>query len=361
MSDSALPINQILQGDCVDLLATLPEASVDMIFADPPYNLQLKQELWRPNRTRVDAVNDAWDQFETVRQYDEFSLRWMKACRRVLKDSGTLWVIGSYHNIYRLGALLQDLDFWILNDVVWIKTNPMPNFRGVRFTNAHETLLWAVKNQHSSYTFNHTAMKMLNDGKQMRSDWVLPICNGSERIKVNGKKAHSTQKPLALLYRALLSATMPEDLVLDPFFGTGTTGVAAKLLHRRWIGIEKEPDYVRLAADRIANTHAEDYQPEVFEVRSKRRAARRVAFSRLLETGLLRPGQRLFFQGDHAQTARVKPDGILRMGEVEGSIHQLARQLTNGAPSNGWDLWFYEDEQGNLQVIDALRQLIRQW
>lgn len=360
MSHPELPINQVLQGDCIELLATLPEASVDMVFADPPYNLQLKQELWRPNHTRVDAVNDTWDQFETVGKYDEFSLRWLTACRRVLKDTGTLWVIGSYHNIYRLGALLQDLDFWILNDVVWIKTNPMPNFRGVRFTNAHETLLWAVKNRQSRYTFNHKAMKMFNDGKQMRSDWVLPICNGGERIKINGKKAHSTQKPLALLYRVLLSATMPDDLVLDPFFGTGTTGVAAKLLHRRWIGIEKEPAYVQLAMDRIHATRVEEYQPEVFEVRSKRRAALRVAFSRLLETGLLRPGQHLYFQRDPSRMARVKPDGILRMGEVEGSIHQLARQLTNGAPSNGWDLWFYEDEHGDLQAIDDLRQLIRQ-
>jgi site-specific DNA-methyltransferase (adenine-specific) len=355
-----LPLDQVLEGDCLPWLDSLPENSVDLIFADPPYNLQLRQELWRPNLTRVAAVTDAWDQFDNFESYDQFCRRWLVACRRVLKDTGTLWVIGSYHNIYRLGALLQDLGYWILNDVVWIKTNPMPNFRGVRFANAHETLLWAAKSRESSYTFNHQGMKRLNDGKQMRSDWVLPICSGPERLKIDGKKAHSTQKPLALLYRVILSATEPGDVVLDPFFGTGTTGVAARLLHRHWIGIEKEPDYVRLARTRVAQTLVEDFQPEVFEVRSQRRIARRVPFGRLLEAGLLRPGQALYFQADRAKIARVKPDGFLRMGEMEGSIHQVARKLVGGSPCNGWDIWYYESDSGNLLAIDELRQAFRQ-
>ncbi|MBU1662680.1 MAG: site-specific DNA-methyltransferase, partial [Chloroflexi bacterium] len=235
-----LPINQILPGECVEVLNKLPEKSVDLIFADPPYNLQLSQELWRPNMTRVEAVNDEWDQFASFEAYDQFSRAWLTVCRRVLKDTGALWVIGSYHNIYRLGSILQDLGYWILNDVIWVKTNPMPNFRGVRFTNAHETLIWASKFKGAKYTFNHHAMKALNRGKQMRSDWELPLCTGPERIKVNGVKAHSTQKPESLLYRVILSSSNPGDVVLDPFFGSGTTGAVAKKLHRRWIGIERE-------------------------------------------------------------------------------------------------------------------------
>lgn len=359
MESQKLPLNQVLQGDCIKLLNDLPANSVDLIFADPPYNLQLRQELWRPNHTLVDAVTDDWDQFSTSASYDAFSNAWLAACRRVLKDSGTIWVIGSYHNIYRLGALLQDNGFWILNDIVWVKTNPMPNFRGVRFANAHETLLWASKSQDSRYTFNHQAMKMFNDGKQMRSDWVLPICTGPERLKVNGKKAHSTQKPLALLYRIVLSSSNPHMVVLDPFFGTGTTGVAAKLLHRYWIGIEQEPEYVRLARERIAATPVEAYDEKVFEVRSPRRIARRVPFNNLVESGYVRPGQSLYFRADRDRSARVKPDGRLRMGDHEGSIHQLARTLTDGSPCNGWDMWFYETDQGKLKSIDALRQNFR--
>ncbi len=303
-------------------------------------------------------MNDAWDQFETVGSYDDFSRRWLMACRRVLKENGSLWVIGSYHNIFRLGSAIQDLGFWILNDIIWIKTNPMPNFRGVRFTNAHETLIWAGKTKAGRYTFNHQAMKMINDGKQMRSDWVLPICTGPERLKVDGKKAHSTQKPLALLYRIILASTLPGDVVLDPFFGTGTTGVAASLLHRNWIGIEQEPDYVEMARQRITETRVEDYDPEVFEVRSRRKLAGRIPFGQLLEVGLLRPGQSLYFQADRRQIARVKPDGLLRMGDSEGSIHQIARQLAGGSPCNGWDLWYYKSDGGRLQTIDALRQVI---
>ena len=252
MSEANLPLDEILPGDCIDILEHLPAKSVDLIFADPPYNLQLQQELWRPNMTRVDAVDDAWDRFTSFQAYDEFTRRWLQGCRRVLKDTGTLWVIGSYHNIYRVGTILMDLGYWILNDVVWIKTNPMPNFRGVRFTNAHETLIWAQKERGARYTFNYHDMKALNDDLQMRSDWHIPLCTGAERIKVNGEKAHSTQKPEALLYRVILSSSNPGDVVLDPFFGSGTTGAVAKRLSRHWIGIERDERYIAVARERIA-------------------------------------------------------------------------------------------------------------
>src|SRR3970040_467167 len=247
-----LPLNQILKGDCVENLNSLPERSIDLIFADPPYNLQLQNELHRPNMTKVDAVDDHWDQFDSFEAYDEFSRNWLKACKRVLKPTGTIWVIGSYHNIFRLGTILQDLGYWILNDVIWVKTNPMPNFRGVRFTNAHETLIWAVTSPRARYTFNHHAMKDLNDGLQMRSDWHLAICSGKERLRIDGRKAHATQKPEALLYRILLSSTNPGDVVLDPFFGTGTTGAVAKRLGRHWSGMGRGPASTHGARARIA-------------------------------------------------------------------------------------------------------------
>ncbi len=247
-----LPRDQILQGDSVACLDTLPEQSIDLIFADPPYNLQLQQTLWRPNRTKVDAVNELWDHFDSFAEYDAFTRAWLTACRRVLKANGTLWVIGSYHNIYRVGAILMDLGYWILNDVVWTKTNPMPNFRGVRFTNAHETLIWAQKERGNPYTFNYQTMKALNGGLQMRSDWEIPICSGKERIKIDGVKAHPTQKPEALLERVILSSSNVGDVILDPFFGSGTTGAVAKRLHRHWIGIERDPVYVKVATERIA-------------------------------------------------------------------------------------------------------------
>ncbi len=251
MESAGLPLDQVLLGDCVEVLSGLPERSIDLIFADPPYNLQLRQELWRPNRTRVDPVDEEWDRFASFAEYDAFTRAWLAACRRVLKDTGTIWVIGTYHNIYRVGAILQDLGYWILNDVVWVKRNPMPNFRGVRFTNAHETLIWAQKARGKRYTFHHQLMKSLNGDLQMRSDWHLPICTGKERLKVNGKKAHATQKPEALLERVILASSNPGDVVLDPFFGTGTTGAVAKRLGRRWIGIERDPRYVELAIRRI--------------------------------------------------------------------------------------------------------------
>lgn len=356
MTRNTLPLDQIITGDCTKVLATLPEKSVDLIFADPPYNLQLQQELWRPNMTLVDAVDDEWDQFAGGFQaYDEFTRAWLSACRRVLKDTGTLWVIGSYHNIYRVGAILMDLGYWILNDIVWVKTNPMPNFRGVRFTNAHETLLWAQKQRGARYTFNYHPMKALNDGLQMRSDWELPLCTGSERLKVNGSKAHSTQKPEALLYRVIMSSSNPGDVVLDPFFGSGTTGAVAKKLHRRWIGIERDPGYVKLAQERIDMVQVDLFADEVFAFTSKRDRPR-LAFGTLLEMGLLRPGQTLYFDRKHDVSAIVLANGTIKWGETTGSIHEVGRAIRR-APCNGWDHWYYEDQvTGELRVIDVLRE-----
>jgi modification methylase len=351
--------NSIIQGNCIEILAALPGKSVDLVFADPPYNLQLSQELLRPDSSVVDAVDDDWDQFESFAAYDEFSRAWLSGCQRVLKDTGSLWVIGSYHNIYRIGALLQDLGFWLLNDVVWVKTNPMPNFRGVRFANAHETLIWVSKFKGARYTFNHHAMKAFNNQKQMRSDWVLPLCTGNERLKENGEKAHPTQKPEALLYRVILASSNPGDLVLDPFFGTGTTGAVAKTLHRDWIGIEQESKYIQVAQKRIDSIEPEPYNGPIFDVHDQKRLAPRVAFAQLLEAGLLLPGQRLYFQRDEEITALVKPDGKLHYNGVEGSIHQIARQLVGGSPCNGWDLWHYQDADGLLHPIDKLRETLR--
>ena len=296
--------------------------------------------------------------FSGFGEYDRFTQAWLSACRRVLKPEGAIWVIGTYHNIYRVGTILQNLGYLILNDVLWIKTNPMPNFRGVRFTNAHETLLWASKSKESRYTFNHHAMKSLNGDKQMRSDWTLSICSGSERIKINGKKAHTTQKPEALLYRVLLASSRPGDIILDPFFGTGTTGAVAKRLHRRWIGIEREAKYVRVAKKRIAKVKAESLEQETFDVSDKRRLAPRVPFASLLEAGLLRPGQKLYFRRDRSLIARVKPDGHLRLNGLEGSIHQVGRELIQG-PCNGWEHWYFRDGKGELRKIDDLRERLR--
>lgn len=352
-----LPLDQILQGDCVEILERLPEKSVDLIFADPPYNLQLQKELWRPNQTRVDAVDDDWDHYDSLEAYDAFCRQWIAACRRVLKDTGTLWVIGSYHNIFRIGALLQDLGFWFLNDVIWIKTNPMPNFRGVRFTNAHETLLWVSKFKGARYTFNHHALKALNDDLQMRSDWLLPICNGPERIRHNGQKAHSTQKPEALLYRVLTAASRPGDVVLDPFFGSGTTGAVAKKLGRHWIGIEREAEYIRVAEERLSQVQPLSDENAVYALEGRAPAkTQRLPFGRLLEAGLLQPGQSLYYRGERAQAAQVRADGRLMLDGLCASIHGLASQLSGGAPANGWLTWYYEDENQRLCVIDELRQ-----
>ena len=361
MTETTLPLDTILEGDCVEILNGLPEASVDLIFADPPYNLQLQNELHRPDASKVDAVTDSWDQFASFAAYDAFTHNWLTACKRVLKPTGTLWVIGSYHNIFRVGTIMQNLGYWILNDVLWIKTNPMPNFRGVRFANAHETLIWASTAKGARYTFNHQAMKRLNDGKQMRSDWwILPLTTGAERLRdENGKKAHSTQKPEALLYRIIVSASNPGDVVLDPFFGSGTTGAVAKKLHRHWIGIEREAAYIRLARQRIDDITPAAFDPAVFDLRSRKKRARRVPFSALVENGYLQPGQTLYFRSDRSIPAIIKPDAYLHLDDgFEGSIHQTARHLSGDAPANGWDLWFFE-KNGKLISLDTLRTQFR--
>lgn len=338
-------------------MPTLPEESIDLIFVDPPYNLRLSRDLWRPNRTRVNAVKETWDRFADYPAYDAFTRQWIIECRRLLKPKGTLWVIGTYHNIHRIGAILQDMDFWILNDIIWIKTNPMPNFNGVRFTNSHETLIWAQKQRNSKTVFNHMTAKALNDGLQMRSDWVLPTCVGKERIKKTGKRAHPTQKPAALLYRILMSSTRPGDVVLDPFFGTGTTGLMASELKRHWIGIEKDLDYVALAQERIRAGKQPDINPALYELAEKRHRGR-IPFGSLLEVGLLHPGQTLFFENRNGVEATIHSDGTLIYGNLRGTIHTLGRQLLH-APCNGWLHWYYKDPaSGQLRIIDELRQLL---
>jgi site-specific DNA-methyltransferase (adenine-specific) len=359
MNELAPYINQVLLGDCMEILDHLPEKSVDMIFADPPYNLQLQHELWRPDSSRVEAVEDAWDKFENLREYDLFTRRWLTACRRVLKDTGTIWVIGTYHNIFRVGSQMQDIGYWFLNDVIWIKSNPMPNFRGVRFTNAHETLIWACKYKGAKYTFNHHAMKALNDDLQMRSDWFLPICTGNERVKLNGKKAHSTQKPIALLYRVIIACTNPGDIILDPFFGTGTTGVCAIKLRRHWIGIEKEKEYIQVAHSRISETQPASLEDKFYETRKGHQFSPRIPFASLLEHGLLSPGQRLYFQANRDQSASVRSDGHLLYGDMEGSIHKVGSLLSGNRPCNGWEAWFFEDKENYLRPINELRKNMR--
>ncbi|MEM8531255.1 MAG: DNA methyltransferase [Chloroflexota bacterium] len=357
-----MELDCIYQGDCRERLSALPEKSVDLIFADPPYNLQLSADLWRPNMTKVDAVDDAWDRFEDFAAYDRFTHEWLSACRRVLKDDGTIWVIGSYHNIYRVGAILQNLGYWFLNDVVWVKTNPMPQFRGVRFTNAHETLLWCKKSQDQKrYTFHYHAMKTLNEGKQMRSDWQMPLCTGGERLRVNGEKAHTTQKPEALLYRVILASSNPGDVVLDPFFGTGTTGAVAKKLGRHFIGIEREQEYIDVARERLADIPQPQSDDEVYGQFKTKRTLPRIAFAALLEQGLLLPGQSLFYDKRPDQVVTVLADGSLRTSDgLRGSIHKIGALVGNLPACNGWDHWYYQDEQDDLVVIDALRERIRQ-
>jgi modification methylase len=348
-----LPLDTILEGDCIAEMARLPDKSVDMIFADPPYNLQLGGDLFRPEGSRVDAVDDEWDKFESLTAYDNFTREWLDQARRILKDDGTIWVIGSYHNIYRVGALLQDADFWILNDIVWRKANPMPNFRGTRFTNAHETLIWCAKDEKARYTFNYRAMKALNDDLQMRSDWLLPICSGGERVKADdGSKAHPTQKPEALLYRILLACTKPGDVILDPFFGTGTTGAVARRLGRRWIGIEREQGYVKVAKERIASTLPLD--ESAMQTVPDKREQPRVAFGLLVESGLVPPGTALT-DAKRRWTASVRADGSIACGSHSGSIHKVGAALTCAPSCNGWTFWHVENA-GTLTLLDALRQ-----
>jgi modification methylase len=352
--------NQIIQGDCIEVMENMPEGSVDLVFADPPYNLQLRNKLHRPNMTLVDAVTDEWDRFESFSQYDDFSRGWLAACRRVLKPTGSIWVIGSYHNIFRVGKIMQDIGYWILNDVVWIKTNPMPNFRGVRFTNAHETLIWASTGPGAGYTFNHHDMKGLNNDKQMRSDWwLMPLTNRKERVRdENGGKGHSTQKPEALLYRVILSSTNPGDLVLDPFFGSGTTGAVARALHRDWLGIELESKYITMARKRIDAIEPAPFEAETFDP-SGRRRKKRVPFAALLEHGYLKPGQRLLFRQDPAVFADIRPNAKLQASDgFIGSIHKTGSHLVGGAPCNGWDQWYFKEDEDWLP-LDALRQRFR--
>ncbi|WP_283938359.1 site-specific DNA-methyltransferase [Sphingomonas alba] len=348
-----LPLDTILMGDCIAEMAKLPDKSVDMIFADPPYNLQLGGDLFRPEGGKVDACDDEWDKFDSLAVYDDFTREWLDQARRILKDNGTIWVIGSYHNIYRVGSLLQDADFWILNDIVWRKANPMPNFRGTRFTNAHETLLWCAKDEKARYTFNYRAMKALNDDLQMRSDWVLPICSGGERVKdAAGEKAHPTQKPEALLYRILLACTKPGDVVLDPFFGTGTTGAVARRLGRKWIGIEREPAYVKVARDRIASTLPLD--ESAMETVPDKRGQPRVAFGLLVESGMV-PAGALLTDSKRRWSARVRADGSIECEGHSGSIHKVGAALQVAPSCNGWTFWHVEQE-GALTLIDNLRQ-----
>ncbi len=359
---AALKHDVILVGDCLAELARLPSKSIDLVFADPPYNLQLSGELHRPDQSRVDGVDDAWDRFADFATYDAFTRAWLGECRRILKPTGALWVIGSYHNIFRVGATLQDLGFWILNDVVWRKTNPMPNFRGRRFANAHETLIWAAPAAEAkAYTFNYDALKVFNDDLQMRSDWFLPICTGEERLKdANGDKVHPTQKPEALLYRVLLASTKPGDVVLDPFFGTGTTGAVAKKLGRHFIGIERETAYADAARKRIDAT--ERTTGAVLKVFEGKRAEPRVPFGALIEAGLVAAGDVLTdSRRRFAATVRADASLLCETGGRQhvGSIHRVGAAVQGLEACNGWTFW-HREQSGALQPIDALRTEIRE-
>ena len=349
-------LNKIMAGDCIKSLQKIPTGTIDVVFADPPYNLQLSGDLTRPDQSKVDGVDNEWDKFDTFAAYDRFTRDWMAECQRVLKDNGTLWVIGSYHNIFRVGTVLQDLGFWILNDIIWRKSNPMPNFRGKRFTNAHETMIWAGKSDASKYTFNYDALKELNEGIQMRSDWVLPICNGGERLKnAKGEKAHPTQKPESLLHRVLIASTKQGDVVLDPFFGSGTTGAVAKKLGRHFIGIEREAKYREVAGKRIEDVRK--YDSDSLKITAAKRSEPRVPFGNLVERGMLRPGEKLVSLNGRF-SAKVRADGTLISSETKGSIHQVGAAL-EGAPScNGWTYWSYKRD-GKKVPIDMLRQQIR--
>ena len=344
--------NKIINGDSLDELKKIPDETFDVVFADPPYNLQLKNHLTRPDRSKVSAVNDKWDQFESFQKYDEFSISWLKECKRILKKNGTIWVIGSYHNIFRLGKAIQDLGFWILNDVIWNKNNPMPNFRGTRFTNAHETLIWASKNEKSKYTFNYQSLKCLNDDLQMRSNWNLPICNGSERLKKNGKKVHSTQKPESLLHRILLASSNKGDIILDPFLGSGTSATVAKKLGRNYFGIEKQKNYFKAAEQRIKNT--EPIDNELLDTLKSNRSKPRIPFGSLVELGIIKPGTSIF-DSKKKINAKIMVDGSIKYQQTEGSIHKVAAHILGAESCNGWTFWHYQIN-GSIFPIDNLRQ-----
>lgn len=346
----ALEINKIHHGDCIELLKQIPDNSVDLIFADPPYNLQLNNELYRPNQTKVDAVDDEWDKFESKEEYDKFTTLWMKECHRVLKNTGTFWVIGTYHNIFRVGTVMQNLGFWMLNDIIWVKTNPMPNFKGTRFNNAHETLIWAAKSKSSNYTFHYHSLKVMNDDLQMRSDWLIPICQGEERIKVNGQKAHSTQKPAELLFRIILSTSNPDDIVLDPFSGSGTTAAMAKRLGRRFIAFEKEEFYINVGNERLKKIQPLDKPLLEYKVEKKKP---KVPFINLIEKGYIKIGENLFSK-DKKYFAQVQADGSLIRDDQVGSIHKISARVLGKENNNGWAFWFVI-RNNRLVNIDELR------
>ena len=346
-----LATNTIHKGDCVELLKQIPDNSIDLIFADPPYNLQLNGDLFRPNQTKVDAVNDSWDKFESMEIYDKFTNAWLKECHRILKDTGTIWVIGTYHNIFRVGASLQDLGFWMLNDVVWIKSNPMPNFKGTRFNNAHETLLWATKSEKSKYTFHYHSMKTMNEDLQMRSDWTIPICQGEERIKVNGQKAHSTQKPEELLYRVILSTSNVGDVILDPFSGSGTTAAVAKKLGRNFIAFEREQFYIDVANNRLKEIIPIKENLLEYKVEVKKP---KVPFINLIDKNFVMVGDFLFSK-DEKHKAQIQADSSLESNNFVGSIHKVSALLLGKETNNGWTFW-YVKQKGKLVLIDDLRE-----
>jgi modification methylase len=344
--------NKIINGDSLEELKKIPRETFDLIFADPPYNLQLKGELTRPDRSKVSAVNDKWDQFENFKKYDEFTYEWLNECRRILKKDGAIWVIGSYHNIFRVGTAIQNLGFWILNDVIWNKNNPMPNFRGTRFTNAHETLIWASKSEKSKYTFNYQSLKCLNDDLQMRSNWNLPICSGSERLKKNGKKIHSTQKPESLLHRILLATSIKDDLILDPFLGSGTSAAVAKKLGRNYFGIEKDKNYFKAAEERLKAT--KPIEDDLLDTLKNNRSKPRIPFGSLVELGIIKPGTNIF-DNKKKITARIMADGSIKHNKAEGSIHKVAATILGAESCNGWTFW-HCDINGRTYPIDYLRQ-----
>lgn len=342
--------NTIVQGDCINLLKKIPDNSIDLIFADPPYNLQLSGDLYRPNQTKVDGVNDKWDKFESKEDYDKFCIQWLGECYRVLKNTGSIWVIGTYHNIFRVGAIMQNLNFWLLNDIIWVKSNPMPNFKGTRFNNAHETLIWATKSQKSSYTFHYHSMKVFNEDLQMRSDWLIPICQGDERIKVNGVKAHSTQKPAELLYRIILSTSNINDLILDPFSGSGTTAAVAKRLGRRFIVFEREPFYIQIANDRLNKILPIDKPLLEYKIEKPKP---KIPFGNLIEKGYIKIGEKLYSK-DAKFSAQILADSSLQYLDVIGSIHKVSAKILNKENHNGWSYW-YVKRSGDLYSIDILR------
>ena len=344
--------SKIVNGDSLKELKKIPDETFDLIFADPPYNLQLKNELSRPDQSKVSAVNDKWDQFENFKKYDEFTFEWLSECKRVLKKNGAIWVIGSYHNIFRVGYTIQNLGFWILNDVIWNKNNPMPNFRGTRFTNAHETLIWASKSEKSKYTFNYQSLKCLNDDLQMRSNWNLPICSGTERLKKNGKKIHSTQKPEALLHRILLATTNKNDLVLDPFLGSGTTAAVAKKLGRKYYGIEKEKTYFKAVEQRLKDI--KPIEDDFLDTLKNNRSKPRIPFGSLVELGIIKPGT-IIFDNKKKINAKIMADGSIKHQQAEGSIHKVAATILGAESCNGWTYWHY-NMNGNIVPIDHLRQ-----